>query len=217
VIDWAFDEAQLEISRALSLSPNNSQILRLASELATTMGHADEALALAQKSVANDPLDARGFSRIAGAQVGQNNLSGAEAHFREAIELNPTAAGIHYQLASVLVARGDAARALDEAGREPDEAFQQASLALAFDALGRKGEADRALNVLQNKYASRSAYQIVEILAMRGDLNGAFEWLDRAYRQHDVGLVKMISNPLLKSLRGDMRFAAIVHKAKLPE
>jgi Flp pilus assembly protein TadD len=135
----------------------------------------------------------------------------------KAIELNPTAAGIHYQLASVLVARGDATPALEEAQREPDEAFRLASLALAFNALGRKEEADRALDTLQSKCASRSAYQIVEILAVRGDLNGAFEWLDRAYTQHDVGLVKMISNPLLKGLRGDVRFTAIVHKAKLPE
>jgi hypothetical protein len=117
----------------------------------------------------------------------------------------------------VLVARGDAARALEEAQREPDEAFRLASLALAFDALGRKPDADQALNTLQSTYASRSAYQIVEILAKRGDLNGAFKWLDRAYTPHDVGLVKMISNPLLKGLRSDARFTAVVHKAKLPE
>jgi TolB-like protein/DNA-binding winged helix-turn-helix (wHTH) protein len=217
VIDWDFDAAEKEVSTALALSPNSSQTLRLASELATTMRHEDAALELAQRAVANDPLDARGFARIAGAQVGRGNLENAEGQFRKAIELNPTAAGIHYQLASVLVARGDAARALEEAQHEPDEAFRLASLALALDALGRKPEADQALNTLQNNYASRSAYQIVEILAKRGDLNGAFEWLDRAYTQHDVGLVKMISNPLLKGLRGDARFTAIVHKARLPE
>jgi hypothetical protein len=32
-----------------------------------------------------------------------------------------------------------------------------------------------------------------------------------------VGLVKMISNPLLNGLRRDARFITIVHKAKLPE
>jgi|HubBroStandDraft_6_1064221.scaffolds.fasta_scaffold17121_3 adenylate cyclase len=217
VIDWDFDAAEKEVSTALVLSPNSSQTLRLASELATTMRRDDAALELAQRAVANDPLDARGFARIAGAQVGRGNLENAEGRFRKAIELNPTAAGIHYQLASVLVARGDAARALEEAQREPDEAFRLASLALAFDALGRKPDADQALNTLQSTYASRSAYQIVEILAKRGDLNGAFEWLDRAYTQHDVGLVKMISNPLLKGLRSDARFTAVVHKAKLPE
>lgn len=217
VIDWDFDAAEKEVSTALALSPNSSQTLRLASELATTMRHEDAALELAQRAVANDPLDARGFARIAGAQVGRGNLGNAERQFRKAIELNPTAAGIHYQLASVLVARGDAARALEEAQHEPDEAFRLASLALALDALGRKPQADQALNTLQNNYASRSAYQIVEVLAKRGDLNGAFKWLDRAYTQHDVGLVKMISNPLLEGLRGDARFTAIVRKARLPE
>jgi len=217
VIDWDIAAAEKEVSSALSLSPNDSQTLRLASELATTMGRGDAALEFAQKAVANDPLDARGFARIAGAQVGRGDLTDAESQFRKAIELNPTASGVHYQLASVLVARGDAARALEEAQREPDVAFRLASLALALDGLGRKEEADQALSELQRRYASRSAYQIVEILAVRGDLNGAFEWLDRAYTQHDVGLVKMISNPLLKGLKGDGRFTAVVHKAKLPE
>jgi TolB-like protein/DNA-binding winged helix-turn-helix (wHTH) protein/Flp pilus assembly protein TadD len=217
VIDWDIAAAEKEVSSALSFSPNDSQALRLASELATTMGRGDAALEFAQTAVANDPLDARGFARIAGAQIGRGDLTAAESQFRKAIELNPSAASIHYQLASLSVARGDAARALEEAQREPDEAFRLAGLALAFDALGRKEEADRTLSELQRRYASRSAYQIVEILAMRGDLNGAFEWLDRAYTQHDVGLVKMISNPLLKGLKGDGRFTAVVHKAKLPE
>jgi adenylate cyclase len=217
VLDWEIEASEKEVSSALSLSPNDSQTLRLASELATTMRRIDAALDLAQKAVVNDPLDARGFARIAGAQVGRGELADAEAQFRKAIELNPTAAAIHYQLASLAVARGNAARALEEAQGEPDEAFRLAGLALALDALGRKEEADRALSALRSKYASRSAYQIVEILAMRGDLNGAFDWLDRAYTQHDGGILKMLSNPLLKSLRGDRRFTTIVHKAKLPE
>lgn len=48
------------------------------------------------------------------------------------------------------------------------------------------------------------------------DLNSAFEWLDLAYLQRDVGLVKMTSNPLLQRLRGDVRYDAILDKARLP-
>jgi tetratricopeptide (TPR) repeat protein len=206
----------VEMSIALALSPNNPQALRLASELATTKRQFDAAWELAQKAVANDPLDARGLTRLGAAQVARGRLADAEVNFRKALELNPTAAGTHYSLVSVAILRGDAAGALQEAEREPDEAFRQTSLALAFDALGRRQESDRALGILQSQYASRSAYQIVEVFAMRGDMNQAFEWLQRAHVQHDVGLIKMTSDPLLKHLRSDVRFTAIVHKAKLP-
>jgi hypothetical protein len=100
--------------------------------------------------------------------------------------------------------------ALSEAEFEPAEAFRQTSLALAFDALGRKADADRELSALQCKHALRSAYQIVGVLAARGNLVQAFEWLDRAYRQHDSGLIKLTSNPLLKNLRRDARLQPIL-------
>jgi hypothetical protein len=92
--------------------------------------------------------------------------------------------------------------ALSEAELEPAEALWQTSLAFAFDTLGRKADADRELSALQCKHALRSTYQIVEVLAARGNLVQAFEWLDRAYRQHDSGLIKLTSNPLLKPEKG---------------
>jgi hypothetical protein len=115
----------------------------------------------------------------------------------------------------VLVASGEASAALAEAELEPDEAFRHASLALAFDAPGRKDDADRELGALQRKHASRSAYQVVEVLASRGDLDQAFEWLDQAYRQRDGGFLKLTSNPLLQNLRRDARLQEILRKLKL--
>ena len=105
--------------------------------------------------------------------------------------------------------------ALSEAELEPAEALWQTSLAFAFDTLGRKADADRELSALQCKHALRSTYQIVEVLAARGNLVQAFEWLDRAYRQHDSGLIKLTSNPLLKNLRRDARSQPILRKPKL--
>jgi TolB-like protein/DNA-binding winged helix-turn-helix (wHTH) protein/Tfp pilus assembly protein PilF len=214
-IDWDINAADAEISTALGSTPRNSQALRLASELASTRGQFARELNLARQSVANDPLDSRGFARIAAAEVANGNLSEATAWFRKALELNPTGSVIHYQLASILVYQGNAANALEEAKLEPDESFREASLALAYDGLGLRKEADEALNLVIAKYSARAAYQIVEILSSRGDLDGAFTWLDRAYLQHDTGVLKMYSNPLLKNLRNDSRFKEFVRRARL--
>jgi hypothetical protein len=43
-----------------------------------------------------------------------------------------------------------------------------------------------------------------------------FEWLERAYAPRDGGLASVKTDPLLKSLHGDPRFAAMMKKTGLP-
>jgi hypothetical protein len=44
----------------------------------------------------------------------------------------------------------------------------------------------------------------------------AFEWLDRAYAQHDGGLVSIKSDYLFTNLHRDPRFVAFLRKMNLP-
>ena len=43
-----------------------------------------------------------------------------------------------------------------------------------------------------------------------------FEWLDRAYGQRNAGLILTKVDPLLKNLRHDPRYAALLKKLNLP-
>jgi hypothetical protein len=52
------------------------------------------------------------------------------------------------------------------------------------------------------------------------EFDRAFLWLNWAYQQHDpdlVGWPPFTVDPDLKSLRGDPRYKAFLHKMKLPE
>jgi serine/threonine-protein kinase len=60
------------------------------------------------------------------------------------------------------------------------------------------------------------AYQIAEVHAWRGEKDQAFDWLERAYRQHDGGLTYLGYDRFLDSLRSDPRFKALMTKMKLP-
>jgi hypothetical protein len=51
---------------------------------------------------------------------------------------------------------------------------------------------------------------------MAGEKDHAFEWLERAHRQHDGGLVLIRSDPALLKLRGDPRYAAFLARMNLP-
>jgi serine/threonine-protein kinase len=65
---------------------------------------------------------------------------------------------------------------------------------------------------LKAKYAAGSAFQIATIYAWRGEKDHAFEWLDRAYDQHDSGMPRLRYDPTLNSLHNDPRFTALVKK-----
>ena len=94
--------------------------------------------------------------------------------------------------------------------------FRAALYAIAYYALGRKKESGSALSELIAKYHAGGAYQIAEVYAFRNQSDKAFEWLDRAYTQHDGGLIFTKVDPLLENLHNDPRFTALLKKLNLP-
>ncbi len=88
---------------------------------------------------------------------------------------------------------------------------------MAEHSLGHAQASQQALNELIAKDAALVACQIAEVYAWRGEKQKAFEWLERAYRQRDAGVVSMKADPLFKSLRGDPRFDAMLRKINLSE
>jgi hypothetical protein len=61
-------------------------------------------------------------------------------------------------------------------------------MSLAYRALGRNKESDAALVELVAKHHASWAFQIAEVYGFRGEADRAFEWLERAYAQRDIGL-----------------------------
>src|SRR5207249_3809058 len=66
--------------------------------------------------------------------------------------------------------------------------FRLAGAAVAHHSLGHAAQSQQALDELIDKYGHSAAYQIAGVYAWRGDKDRTFEWLDRAYAQHDAGL-----------------------------
>jgi tetratricopeptide (TPR) repeat protein len=116
----------------------------------------------------------------------------------------------------VHLARSRPEDALHEMERENGAWQRRFGLALAYYAMGKKEEADAALSELIAKDHEGGAFQIAHVYAFRGEADKAFEWLERAYAQHDPGLAEMKGEPLLKNLEGDPRYKAFLKKMRLP-
>jgi TolB-like protein/Flp pilus assembly protein TadD len=213
-LEWNWKAAEAEINKAVALDPGNATVLGSASQIAQTLGRFEEALQLAQRALALDPLGE--WTDVGSTSLASGRLAEAEAAYRRALDFAPTTSQLHFQLGWVLLARREPAAALADMERETDERYREVGRALALDALGRKSDADRALAVAEAKYAGVIEYPIAVVYANRNDLDTAFEWLDRAYQLHDGWVSWAIWDPLLKNLRGDPRYKAFLRKINLP-
>jgi TolB-like protein/cytochrome c-type biogenesis protein CcmH/NrfG len=216
-LEWNWPAAHSELKRTLELEPNNVLALWVASGYALVGDRLDEALRLIEHGVARDAAGWGVYVGLGDVQIRRGRLAEAEAAYRKATELNATASGPHLWLGFVLLARGDPAAALAAIEKEPDDGYRQYGLALAFDALGRKSDADRALAVLEAKYADNLAGPIASVYACRKRLDQAFAWLDRAYKQRDGWLPLIKADPCVRSLEPDSRYKALLRRLKLPE
>ena len=53
--------------------------------------------------------------------------------------------------------------------------------------------------------------------AYRGEADAAITWLERAYKQREVDMLFLKVDPLLRNLRGNSRYNALLRKMNLPE
>jgi hypothetical protein len=83
--------------------------------------------------------------------------------------------------------------------------------------MGRRAESEAALNSLTDKYASIDPYGIASVHAYRGEIDAAFQWLQRAYREHDHRMTLLKTDPLLTNLRGDSRLKELLSSMKLTD
>jgi len=218
LIDWDWEAAAAEYQKAYDLDPTDAYNANLlGATLFWLHGESDTALALLQKAIELDPVNGEYYVVIGIYYMETGELPEAETAYRRAIDLLPTGPGFIAGLGQVLLLRGEAAAALAEFQREPNEIYRRQGTAMAYFALGRRAEADAALAEKERLDATTDAENIADILAFRGESDQAFVWLDRAYQQRDSQLEQIKFDPLLKSLHGDARWKAFLRKMKLPE
>ena len=213
--DWR--GAAASYARALELAPRNANVLRRAGVLAGNRGHFGEAIVLYRRALEHDPLSASGYHNLGLSLHNIDRFEEAEAAFRKTLELSPQRVVTRSHLSMTLLALGRSEEALAEANREPEEQFRLWALAILHHSLGHRAESDGALQKLIAGHATLAAYQIADVYATRGEVDRAFEWLERAHAQSDGGLVELKVSPRLRSLHGDPRWGAFLRKMGFEE
>jgi len=213
--EWKFTEGLSELTRARELAPANPTANDLLARVIVYLGKLDEAEKQARQAVELDPLATSPHNNLARILWYEGKLDEADAVARKGAELQPTAASSRRWQVLVAIRRGDSESALREAQAEPDESYRRFELALAQYARGNQKAADAALADLMANNRGLD-YQVAQVYAVRGDKEKAFEWLQIALDNHDTGMLALLVEPLLKSLRDDPRYKTLIAKMNFP-
>jgi TolB-like protein/Tfp pilus assembly protein PilF len=214
-VDLDMTAAEAEVQRAIAIDAQLAGVNWTTGYFADIEGRFAESIAGLALAQNRDPLDIQVYLQTGNTYYRWGKLPEAATAFHTALDLDSGSSTLYYRLGLVALAQGDASAALAEFEQEQDRDFRAVGPPLALYALGRKEEADRGLAAAERTAADGAAYQIALIYAARKDPDGTFKWLQRAYAQHDSGMLWMKFDPLLKDLRSDPRFQVLLQKMHL--
>jgi tetratricopeptide (TPR) repeat protein len=205
-----------DLDKAIALRPEAPEARSLRAEMRGTPESASDAVLREQARVDRDPLDSNAWVGLGVAYMGAGDFDRARKALGRALEIAPGHSGASWNTCVCLIAAGQPEEALALASRSPYEWLRLTCTALAQSDLGRKGESRAALEALIERWAGSSAIQVAEIHAWRGEADRAFEWLDRAFAQRDVGMLWVRIDPLFRKVHGDPRWKPFLRKMTLP-
>jgi tetratricopeptide (TPR) repeat protein len=218
--DWA--GAEKEFRRAQELGPEVSFVWSSYSLwYLVPMRRLDEAVAASRKALELDPLSPAMHHQLGAVHYTNGQYDLAIEQQRNALELDPNFHMSHIILCQSLTAIGK----FDEAVSAIETAAQflgfipmvTAERGDVYARAGRIGDARKVLDELQ-KLALRTnvpapAFAIVYLGL--GEIDTAFDWLDKAVEERNAVIIQIIANPLYERLRSHPRYHALMRKMNL--
>jgi TolB-like protein/Tfp pilus assembly protein PilF len=230
VYDWDFQGAEKELRQAVELTPSYPEAHHWSAIYFANMGRHQEAAVEARLAVELDPLSLLMNMTPGLTSYLARDYLRAEEHLLKVLELEPNFPAAHSVLGNVYVQQGLYEKGLAEYKKvmaliEGARIAELSVSALIGHAQAKAGKRSKALKILDELIKASeeadeaspivSPHFIAEIHAALGHKDHAFEWLKKAYEQHDVQMVSLRVNPTLDSLRDDSRFGDLSQRVGL--
>jgi eukaryotic-like serine/threonine-protein kinase len=218
--EWNWTGAEQEFKRAIELNPNSATAHHWYGDYLANMGRSEEGLRETRKAQELDPL-----SLIINTSLGwqlylarQNDQ--AVEQLRKVLDIDAKFAPARRMLEEVYAQMGKQKEAVAEREKAlslsggPELA---ASIEEDFTKSGYKGVLQSWLDGLTeiSKHGYVSSYSIAEAYMRMGEKEKAFDWLEKAYEEHDSGLVSLAVEPMFDRARSDPRYRDILRRMKL--
>jgi TolB-like protein len=214
--DWDWAGAENSFKLALELNPQYATAHHRYSLFLPMVGRVDEAVVEAKKAQELDPL-----SLIINENVGDmlhlaRRYDDAEKQLLKTIEMDPSFFVAHRTLARVYESKGMHEKALEEdlTGAPPEELDRAKKI---YARSGMKGIWRDNLEWLigEAKKGNVRTFSIAGIYARLGEIDKAFEWLDRALEERAIQFTYLIADPRWDNIRSDPRYTALLQRVGL--
>jgi TolB-like protein/Tfp pilus assembly protein PilF len=203
---------------AVALAPSDMSLLGDTASILFSLGRLDKALALSDYTRKRDPVHPVSWANHGNTLLATGRWEEAAASYRTALALSPDYSGAYFFLSQALLEMGDSESALTEAEKETMEGYRLMGLSIIHHAMGDIQASDEALDQLISQNADHWDMGIAQVLAMRGDIDGGFKWIEAAIIHDDGNLAEIHINQGLRNLHQDPRWVELLARlGKSPE
>jgi serine/threonine protein kinase/Tfp pilus assembly protein PilF len=212
-----FEAAEREYLRALELNPGNAKAHTWYGGLLQDLGRFEEAVWEARRAVELDPLSVDNRIYLANKLLFARAYDEAIVEAERILDMAPDRTDALYFLGlshSMKDEHREGIAALEKAIElTPGDPYYRAGLAYIHARAGAYEEALRILHERQEQ--SIPLKEIALVYAALGELDQAFEYLDRAFEEERASLHGMKADPTADPLRTDPRFEELLRKVGL--
>jgi eukaryotic-like serine/threonine-protein kinase len=218
--EWDWAAAEKEFKRAIELNPNSATAHLWYGDFLSNTGRLEDGMRETQRARELDPL-----SLIINTTLGwqfylSRQYDRAVDQLRSALEIDQKFAPARRILEGVYSKMGKQKEAVAEREKfvslsgSPELA---ASIEEDLTKSGYNGVLRSWLNGMTqlSKHGYVSSYDIAEIYARMGEKEQTLAWLEKAYDEHESGLVSIAVDPLFDPVRSEARFRALLKRMRL--
>jgi TolB-like protein/Tfp pilus assembly protein PilF len=227
VYDWDWQKAERQLQRAIELDPSYPMAHHVYGVYLAAVGRYEEGIVEGIRAVELEPLSLLHRTGLAEFYNAARQYDRALEEAREVLDMNP-----YYDRArEVMMWAYERLGMCEEylalrreqlmrSGAEPEALARQAALERAcadsgFESVWR-WEVERSLErIAAGEYVRPS--RLANVYAGLGQVDEAFEWLERAYAERDGSLAFIKTNPAYDGLRSDPRFQDLLRRMNIPE
>ena len=219
--DWDWAHAESEFKLAISLKPNYANAHHWYSTLLATEGRFDEAIREVKRAQGLDFLSPATNTHVGNILYRARRYDEAIVSLKEALELEPNflAARFYLGICYQKQKRFDEALAEYQKGKllTPNSSEILVLRGSTYAEMGKPEQARQCLAELQemakDHYVSSASFAIIH--ASLGELDQAFEWMEKAFQESAPIIRGLKTDPLFDNLRPDPRFADLMRRVGL--
>jgi len=220
--EWDWKAAELEYKWAIELNPSYATAHFWYGGYLAAMGRFEESIAEYRKALELDPLSIIINVYFGTVFYSMHRDDLAIEQLQKSLELDPSLYIPHFLLSYAYVEKGMYEEAIAEAQKAIDLSEGRDPVVITtrgyvYAAAGNQEEAKKALSEALELSKQRyvSPWGIALIYVGLGQKDKAFEWLEKAYEEHDHWMYMFKVHRALYSLHDDPRYTALLKKMNL--